>query len=167
MQALIKTLFDITLIRKGPDAIPHSWLLLYMTVVLWFFPLLVAAVLVPTFEGPVVVIAVASWGISLLGFAFVILLSGFRSRLLQSITAIIGCGALIFIGQVAGLVLLSPFLGAPLAQIFVFLLLFWSVYVKGHIIATTINRPWYVGFIVAISVFLLQYAFSVAVTPAS
>ena len=167
MQALIRTLFDITTIRKGPDAIPHSWLLLYMTVVLWFFPLLVAAVLVPTFEGPVILVSVASWGISLLVFAAVIVLAGFKARLLQSITAIIGCGALIFVAQVAGLVLLLPFTGPLIAQIVVFLLLFWSIYVKGHIIAATIDRQWYIGFVVAIGVFLLQYAFSMAVTPAS
>ena len=167
MLALIRTLFDITMIRKGPDAVPHSWLLLYLTVVLWFFPLLVAAVLVPTFEGPVILVSVASWGISLLAYGAVIVLSGFKARLLQSMTAIIGCGALIFVGQVAGLVLLTPFIGVLLAQILVFLLLFWSIYVKGHIIAAAIGRPWYIGFVVAIGVFLLQYAFSMTVTPAS
>ena len=165
MQALIRTLFDIILIR--PDAIPHSWLLLYMTVVLWFFPLLVAAILVPNFRGAVVLISVASWLISLLIFALVINFSGFSNRLLQAMTAIIGCGALVFIAQVASLVFLSPFLGAPLAQIAVFLLLFWSVYVKGHILARTIDRDWYIGFLIAIGVFLLQYAFSISVTPAS
>ena len=52
-------------------------------------------------------------------------------------------------------------------QIIVYLLLFWSVHVKGHIIARTINREWYVGLVIAIAVFILQYAFSTAVSPAS
>jgi hypothetical protein len=167
VQALIRTLFDIVTIRKGPDSIPYSWLLLYLSILLWFFPLLVASVLVPNFKGAVVVVSVASWLISLACYALVIVLAGFKSRLVQSLTAIIGCGALIFLGQVAGLIFLTPFLGAALAQLFIYLLLFWSVNVKGHIIARTIEREWYFGFLIAIGVFVLQYAFSTAVTPDS
>ena len=74
-------------------------------------------------------------------------------------------GALIFLGQVAGLIFLTPFLGAALAQIFIYLLLAWSVRVKGHIIARTIDCEWYLGILIAISVFVLQYAFSTVVTP--
>jgi len=167
VQAFIRTLFDIIMIRKGPDAIPHSWILAYAAVLLWFFPLFAATILIPTFEGRVVAVSVSSWAISLVCYALVITLAGHGSRLLQSLTAIIGCGALIFLGQVAGLVFLLPFFGEQLAQIVVYLLLFWSVHVKGHIMARSLNREWYIGFIIAISVFLLQYAFSTAVTSAS
>jgi len=166
VQALIRTLFDILMMRKGPDSIPHSWLLFYASVLLWFFPLLVASVLVPNFRGAVVAVSVASWIVSLVCYALVIVLAGFKSRSVQALTAVIGCGALIFLAQVAGLVFLTPFLGTMLAQIVIYLLLFWSVQVKGHIIARTIDREWYVGFLIAIGVFVLQYAFSTAVTPA-
>jgi hypothetical protein len=167
VQEFIRTLFDIITIRKGPDAIPHSWALAYAAVLLWFLPLFAATVLIPTFEGRVVAVSVVSWAISLGCYALVIALAGHGNRLLQSLTAIVGCGALIFLGQVAGLVFLLPFLGERIAQTLVYLLLFWSVHVKGHIMARTLNREWYIGFIIAISVFLLQYAFSMAVTPAS
>jgi len=167
VQALIRTLFDIVTIRKGPDAIPYSWLLLYAAVLLWLFPLLVANLLVPNFKGTVVAVVVAGWIASLVCYALVVVLAGFKARLVQALTAIIGCGALIFLGQVAGLIFLTPFLGAKLAQIFIYLLLFWSVHVKGHIIARTIDREWYIGFLIAIGVFILQYAFSTAITPAS
>ena len=167
MQALIRTLFDIITIRKGPDSIPYSWLLLYASVLLWFFPLLVASILVPNFNAAVVTVVVASWIMAVVCYALVVVLAGFRNRLVQAMTAIIGCGALIFLAQVAGLVFLTPFLGAALAQVFIYLLLFWSVYVKGHIIALTIDSEWYMGFLIAIGVFVLQYAFSIAITPAS
>jgi hypothetical protein len=167
VQALIKTLFDIITIRKGPDSIPHSWLLLYASAVLWFFPLLVASILVPNFNGAVVTVVVASWIMAVVCYALVVVLAGFRSRLVQALTAIIGCGGLIFLTQVAGLVFLTPFLGVALAQMFIYLLLFWSVYVKGHIIARTIDGEWYIGFLIAIGVFVLQYAFSKTITPAS
>jgi hypothetical protein len=152
------------MIRKGPDSIPHSWLLLCTAVLLWLFPLLVASVLVPTFEGEVVVVTVTSWIFSLACYALVFVMARFGHRLAQAMTAIVGCGALIFLGQVAGLIFLTPFLGVALAQLFIYLLLAWSVRVKGHIIARTIDCNWYLGVLIAISVFVLQYAFSKVVT---
>jgi hypothetical protein len=167
VQAFLRTLFEIVAIRKGPDAIPHSWLLLNMATAMWFMPLFIAAVLVPGFGGAAVAVSVAGWALSLVCYAAVIVLAGYRSRLLQSLTAIIGCGAIIFLAQVAGLVTLSLLLGTALAQIIVYLLLFWSIHVKGHIISRSIDREWYVGLVIAIAVFLLQYAFSTAVFPTS
>jgi len=167
VQAFIKTLLEILTIRKGPDAIPQSWLLLNMATAMWFLPLLLAALLLPGFGGSAVAVSVAGWALSLVCYASVVVLAGYSRRLLQSLTAIIGCGAIIFLAQVAGLVTLSLVLGAAFAQIIVYLLLFWSVHVKGHIIARTINREWYVGLVIAIAVFILQYAFSTAVSPAS
>jgi len=167
VQAFIKTLFEILIIRKGPDEIPHSWLLLKVATAMWFLPLFIAAVVVPGFGGAAVAVSVAGWALSLACYASIIVLAGFGSRLLQSLTAIIGCGAIIFFAQVGGLVTLSLLVGAALAQIIVYLLLFWSIHVKGHIISRAIDRDWYVGLIIAIAVFLLQYAFSTAVSPAS
>jgi hypothetical protein len=147
------------------DAIPYSWLLLNTATAMWFLPLLIAAVLVPGFGAAAAAVSTASWALSLVCFALVIVLAGYGSRSLQSLTAIIGCGAIIFLAQVTSLVLLSLLLGAVFAQIAVYLLLFWSIYVKGHIISRAINRDWYIGLVIAIAVFLLQYAFSMAVSP--
>ena len=166
MQAFIKTLFEIVAIRKGPDAIPHSWLLLNVATVMWFLPLLAAAVTVPGFGGAAIAASVGSWVMSLVCFASVIVLAGYSRRLLQSLTAIVGCGAIIFFAQVAGLLFASLLLGAAVAELVIYLLLFWSVYVKGHIVSRTIDREWYVGLIIAIAVFILQYAFSTAITAA-
>lgn len=167
MQAFIKTLFDILMTRKGPDAIPYSWLLLNVATVMWFLPLTAAALLVPGFSGVAVAVSVAGWVLSLACFAGVIALAGYSRRLLQALTAIIGCGAIIFVAQVAGLIVFSFLLGAAVASIVVYLLLFWSVYVKGHIISRTIASEWHIGLLIAIAVFLLQYAFSRAVVTAS
>ena len=37
MVALLQTLLDIILLRKGPDAIPYSWILCLLTLTLWLF----------------------------------------------------------------------------------------------------------------------------------
>ena len=167
MQAFIRTLFQIVIIRKGPDAIPHSWLLLNVATAMWFLPLLALVAVVQDFGRTAVAVLVASWGLSLAAYAAAITLAGYRNRLLQTLTAIIGCGAIIFFAQVATLVAASLLLGAAAAEIAVDLLLFWSVYVKGHIVARAISREWYVGLVIAIAVFLLQYAFTKAAVTAS
>ena len=158
MQAFIKTLFEILTIRKGPDALPHSALLLAVAVVLWFMPLLFGMQLIAALDVRAAAVAVAGWFVTLASYAFVILLAGRAMRLMQAMTAIVGCGALVSFAQVFSLVFLLPFLGEPFVAITVELLLFWSVYVKGHIIARTLDREWYIGLVIAIAVFLLQYS---------
>lgn len=140
-------------------------MLFHTTVILWLIPLLVASVLVPNFTATAVAITIASWLLSLACFGLIIGLSGFRARLLQALSAIVGCGALIFVAQVAGLVFLTPFLGAALVQILIWLLLIWSVRVKGHIISRTIGCERHIGLLIAIAVFVFQYAIARALTP--
>ena len=183
MQALIRTLFDIVMIRKGPDAIPHSWMLFNATVILWLLPLLVATILVPNFTASAVAITVTSWLLSLASFALIIGMSGFRARLLQALSAIIGCGGLIlilaltyFLGmcpfiavsgdlKTASGMSMTPFVGNALVQILIWLLLVWSVRVKGHIISCTIDCERHIGLLIAIAVFVLQYSVARALTP--
>jgi len=163
VQALIKTLFDIITIREGPESIPHSYLLLYIAVALRFFPLFVAVLLLPNFTVPIAILAGAGWLISLAAFSTAIALAGYKQRLLQALTAIIGCNALILLARVAGRIFLPPFLGIGLVRVIVGLLILWSVRVEGHIITRTINCKVHEGLLIAIGVLVLEYAFSVAV----
>jgi hypothetical protein len=167
VQALIRTLFDILALRKGPDAIPHSVLLLSITVVMWFLPLFFGTQLLPALDAQAILSITVSWLVSLACYVLVFLAAGRSARLVQAMTAIVGCGALISFGQISSVVFLGPFLSETLVAIVVELLLFWSVYVKGHIAARTLEREWYVGLIIAIGVFLLQYASSSALLGAS
>ncbi len=165
MLPLIRTYFDIVLLRKGPEDIPRSWLLLYISVVLWLFAILTAAVLIENFDVRDVWIAIVSLLIGVSCYMAVLLIAGHSSRSLQTASAIVGCGALISFAQVADLVLFTPFLGAALTDLVAWLLLFWSVPVKGHIIARALGSHWYAGIVIAMAVFLLQFTFTSAVTP--
>lgn len=164
VQILLKTFFDILLFRRGPDALPHSWLLLHVTVLLWFLPIVAATVLIPDFGGNSAMIAVIGWGISLILYISVITIAGHGSRLLQTMTALIGCGALISIVQVVEIVVLSPLAGA--VQFATLLILFWSIGVDTHILSRALDREWFVGLLIAMAAFVLQYAFTAAMTPA-
>jgi hypothetical protein len=74
-------------------------------------------------------------------------------------SAIIGCGALLMSVFVGAYVFLQPFIGAGLMTLVAWLILLWSVSVKGHIIASAIDRHWYIGLSIAVAVFVLQSIF--------
>ena len=78
--------------------------------------------------------------------------------------AIIGCGAILTLVFVAAYALLKPFIGAGLMTLVAWLILLWSVSIKGHIIASAINRHWYIGLSIAVAVFVLQSIINVLVS---
>lgn len=158
MQQLIKTLFEVTLLRKGPEDIPDSWILFFLIVVLWLFSGLAGVALIDTFDESEFLLGLFNGMIGILCFASLVVVSGHAERLLQTISAIVGCGALISFAVVAEYVLLMPFLGELSTSVIATLTIFWSVPVKGHIIARAINRHWYIGILIAVAVFSLQFA---------
>lgn len=167
MLPLIRTLFDIVLLRKGPDVIPRSGILLVPIVGLWLFASLAAVALVDQFRESDFFLGLFGGLVGILCYAGVVVLSGHAARMLQTVLAILGCGALIMLMFVAEYVLLLPFLGNLPTSLIANLILLWSVPVEGHIIAKATDRHWYIGILVAIAVFVLQYLIYrvVATTP--
>lgn len=164
---LIRTLFDIVLLRKGPDAIPRSAILLLPIVALWLFTSLAAVVLIEQFSESDFLLGIFGGLVGVLCYAGLVILSGHPARVLQTVSAILGCGALITLAFVAEYVLFLPFLGDVPTGLIANLILLWSVPVEGHIIARAMNRHWYIGILVAIAIFVLQYLIYsvVAATP--
>ena len=154
---LIRTLFDIVLLRKGPEDIPRSWFLLVVIVVLWIFSTLVAVALVDQIDESDFFPSLFSGVIGVLCYGAVIVARGFPMRVLQTVSAVLGSGALISLVFVAEYVLFSPLLGEVPTVLIADLILLWSVPVEGHIIARTIGSHWYVGILIAIAVFVLQF----------
>ncbi len=97
-------------------------------------------------------------------YAAVLLASGFIRRFVPILSAIIACGSILSLLFVAAYVMLNPFLGDNFAVIIATLIIIWSVPVEGHIIAKGIERHWYVGIVIAMIVFSLQYTFQSTMT---
>jgi hypothetical protein len=163
---LIKTLFDIVLLRKGPDAIPRSMVLLALVVGLWLFSSLAALALIDQFDESDFFLGLFSGMVGVLCYAALVVASGHAARLLQTVSAILGCGALISLAFVAEYVLFLPFLGEVPTGLIANLILLWSVPVEGHIIARAIGRHWYIGILIAITVFALQFVIYNAISSA-
>ena len=75
----------------------------------------------------------------------------------QTLTAILGCGALVAFAFTVIYVILNA-IGSPILMLIaVWTLVLWSISIKGHIIASAINSHWYAGLAIAVSVFILQH----------
>lgn len=165
MQKLFIILFDIVLLRRGPEDVPHSPLVLAICVGFWLVALAATMLAIGNFGADDAGVAIASAVIGILAYAGLLLITGFGNRLLQTLSALIGCGALISFAMLALLLLMTPLAGALVANLGAFLLLAWSVPVKGHIVARALDRHWYVGIVIALSIFLLQLVFTQMMTP--
>ena len=91
-------------------------------------------------------------------YSFVIFVNGFSRRLIPAIASIMACGSLLTIMQVTVQIFLGPFLSANLVFILAWLIEIWKIPVKGHIIARAIGQHWYFGIMIAMTIFIMQYA---------
>ena len=164
LQLLLRTFLDIILLRKGPEHVPNSTVVLWVSFGLLVIATLMSAVLVPSSGSDSVVLSFIS---SLVGYALywvVLVVSGFGQRFVQTISSIMACGSILTILMVVAAVIAAPVFGGAMAGVVVWLILFWSVPVKGHIIARAIERHWYTGIAIALTIFIMQYLSYLAMT---
>jgi hypothetical protein len=170
MLALLKTILDIMRLRKGPDAIPHSVLLLVIVVAFWLFVDVLGGIIVPQFGG----LSASGLAITLLGlviFAMMATLDAKKARMVQMLTAMIGCSAVfgfVLILVLAVALRFQEIQPVPLlALLLVWSVMLFSVVVDGHILSRTLERPRVHGLIAAFLVFALQYYLSATFNPAT
>lgn len=156
MLPLLKRLFAIVLLRKGPEDLPRSAVLLVLIIAIWFFSALASLALIEPIDESDFFLGVFSAAVGVICYASLVVVSGHAERLTQTISAIIGCGALITFIFIAEYVLLLPLFGPVTTGLLANLILLWSVPVEGHIIARAIDRDWYIGILIAVLVFGLQ-----------
>ena len=167
MLALFETLFDIIRLKKGPDAIPYSWALCLIAMTLWLASGLVATILTDGMTDQHFLVGTFTGVVALACYAGILVTDGRIPRLLQTMTAILGCGAVINFLLIAADVFLSAFLGARISGLAALLLLLWSIVVKGHIISRAIDRKLLAGIVAATAVFALQLYLYLLLKPAA
>jgi len=164
LQLLLRTFFDIIMLRKGPERVPASWLVFAFALALMQLTSFVGASLIDYGDSYSHLLAFISNLLAMSIYAAVLFVSGFANRFLPAVSAIVACGAILGLLFVSSYLLLTPFLGNDIAVIFATLFIFWSVPVEGHIIARAIERDRYLGIAIAMVVFIVQFAFQSAMT---
>ncbi len=152
------------MLRKGPEHIPDSALVLLLSFGLLLFATFCSTVLINPDAGDSVVLSFVTSLLSYVLYGFVLASTGFARRFVQTISAIMACGSILTVLMVFAYAMFAPFLGANFASIVATLILFWSVPVKGHIIARAIERHWYIGIAISMAIFILQFAIYSALT---
>lgn len=154
--ALIRTLFDIVRLRRGPDALPHSPMLFVIVGLTWLIAGVVTTVATAELDEKDFIIGSLTGIVGLACYAAIVMLSGKGARLLQTLMALLGCGALLSLLFVAADLVLTPLLSDNLSNMIIMLILLWTVPVEGHIISRAIERHWYLGVVIAMGIFIFQ-----------
>lgn len=147
------------MLRKGPEQIPDSWLVFLLSLILMVFATFVAATLINLGEDYSHLLTFVTNLLGIAIYSAVLFATGHIRRFLPILSAVVACSSILSLLFVAAYVMLSPFLGANFAVIIATLIIIWSIPVEGHIIARGIEQHWYVGIVIAMIVFTLQYAF--------
>jgi hypothetical protein len=163
MLAYVQALINIALRKLGPEDLPDSNLLLGVSFAAYLLLQLPLPGLDFGREGAPGLLFKATAVIAgiLIGSLWLLLqLTGFRSRYRQTLTALVGTSALLnFISFPirlwdAGIRDTESQTGLPGMILFVIVL--WSLSIDGHILSRALSRPYIVGLLIAIAVFLVQ-----------
>ena len=154
-------------LRRGADAIPYSWLILLLSVGMLVVSSVCAAVLIDGMRSQNYVLTFSGYALGLIFYGVVLFISGYTGRILQTISAIVACGAIITLLYVAEYVIFESLFGAEFASVVGILIIFWSVPVEGHIIAHAIQQHRFVGIAIAMAALILQLWFQSALAVSS
>ncbi len=162
---LLQTLLEIVFLRKGPDALPRLPVVLIMVIALLLLSDVVSLLNVESYTGRRFALNLILGVVGVFAFVAVLNIADFRHRTLQTISAIIGCGAIlsfvaIFLSTVA-----TSWYDAEVVQTTIGFVLLWSLCVEAHIISRAIERAWFVGFAAALAVLAIQLFLLAALEP--
>ena len=151
MFKFIKTLVNICFLREGPEDLPHSYVLLFMTIIISMF----VSVLIGTMVYGLKIAGLSSIAGLLFSFVFTkILLFKKPERFLQTFIAMLGTVTIINIVSIPSIYSLLYFKLSEIGEIFfnstIFALLVWVVIVYGFIFSKALSSM--IGYGIAISV---------------
>ena len=146
------------MLRKGPENVPASLFVLAFAFGLLLLSFFCSAILISDAGnddlGISFFLSIASYVL----YSVVLFVNGHAQRLLPTVSSIMACGSLLTIAQVVTQIFLGPFLSINLIFIVAWLIEIWKIPVKGHIIARAIGQHWYFGILIAMTIFVMQYA---------
>lgn len=168
MRALFDLFFDICLLRKGPEDVPASSVLLKLSLITYGCSGLL--VMLVSMQPAVAFLQTAMDIILLTGLTYGILtLQGYGPRFVQTLTALLGVGTLLGLvalplvvwidnGTVAGE-------GIELPSLLFWLLLGWSIAVMAHIFQHALSTTRWVGMAYALAYLLISVVLSSLLIP--
>jgi hypothetical protein len=159
---LLRTFLDIIALRKGPEHVPDSWLLLVLSGAMMIAATFAATVLIEELAQQDFRLTIATATFGLLFYGAVLFVFGHPRRIVRALTCVLGCGAILTVLYVAEFVLFRPIVGPAAAGAVAALIALWSIPVEGHIISRVIQQHRFIGVAIAVAAFILQFGFQSA-----
>ena len=116
----------------------------------------IGASIVDTYDGQALIMDLVLTAVGFMLYAIVLKVFDKSERLMQALTAILGCGAIFGAALFAGRFVLTQLLSVSETAMYSEIILLWSILIEGHIIARTIERLWFFGILMALAVFIIQ-----------
>jgi len=156
VQLILKAFLDLLLLRKGPEDIPKSSLLLAMVIGLAVAVNMLFYTAVETDYETDQFLEFAIELVKIVSYLIVLLLFGVMNRATQTFTAIIACNAILGLLMTVVLILSQPLTDKSLDAALAWLITIWLILVEGHIISRAIQLHWVTGIAIAVVIFILQ-----------
>jgi hypothetical protein len=170
MQVILDAFWQIVLLRRSPEDLPDSRLLLAVAATLYMcMDLLVVAVLYPASIYIPLLLADLALIVAWSGGA--LLIFNHLNRVRRTLTALFGAGAILQL--LAFPLSVWPEFGLPLELPWsvrvagLVLIQLWSIAVYGHILARALSRSFGVGIALAVVFFMLNYEIVGQLIPAN
>jgi len=161
VRLIFKAFIDTFLLRRGPEDLPKSSLLLAMVIGLSIVVHFLFYAIVKSEPGADLFLEFATELVKIASYVIVLLLFGLVSRVMQTMTAIIGCNAILGLLLTVLLMVSQPIINGELDVVFAWLVTFWLIIVEGHIISRAIELHRITGIAIAVVIFILQLGFYV------
>ncbi len=159
MQLIFKAFIDVFLLRKGPDDLPKSSLLLAvaigMSIVVNFLFYAIIESELPTN----LFLEFATELVKITSYLLILVVFGLVSRIMQTMTAIIACNAILGLLLTVILMVSQQFLNKELDAAFAWFITCWLILVEGHIISRAAKLHRVTGIAIAVVIFILQLGF--------
>ena len=163
MTELFRAFLRIATLKMGPEDLPASRFLLGLVTVVYLVSGAASVALYTTGVGETLLQLAVDLGLTVAFFGGIVVLYGKRLRLLQTMTALLGTGALLSLVALpftAWLRLLetSGQQGAGIPAIGIYFVVLWSISVTGHIVHRALGIPFVGGLIIGVAYFVLNLA---------
>jgi hypothetical protein len=162
MLAFVQALLNVALRKKGPEDLPDSRFLLWVTFLVYLLLQVPlgwiaygpSAVLVSTIAVSIILVVSGLW--------VLLALFGYQARFRQSLTAMLGTNALLS-------ALSMPFSlwrditinfesGVALPSTIIFAIMVWSLVIDGHIFSRAISKSFGIGLMISVAFFFMHTA---------
>lgn len=159
LQVLLNTIFGILMLRKGPDAMPHSAFLFAAALAVLWSVLIAEGYLITSAESPNHLLSLALLVIHISSFWLILQITGRGPRFLQAVTASAACGAVVSLASLLLYLMLVPVIGLQNASSIPVALQLWLLVVDGHILSRSIDQHLLVGIAFVMIIFFAQLVF--------